>query len=241
MSDFSTQKYYALLSKTPQAVFCKVYYIIVKLKIIHVLSLKKNLTSFTAKTVWNPVVVAPEIYLYIRNPGDFVTKVKQINSQSDLIWMRSLAGPSYFTIRSSVNIILIWGPCIFNLYNLCQTGSNYIRQEPQQYALHFNEQTIKHFLLLQPSIRPVPAQVILLWKGPPKLCIESHLVPLVSVPAKITWMKQAVLKVEFLKGGTLLYSRTFSTIISTANHDACGGFSESSRFCSKHWRIWWRT
>ena len=38
--------------------------------------------------------------------------------------------------------------------------------------------TKTYFLLLQLSIRPVPAQVILLWKGPPKLCIECHLVPL---------------------------------------------------------------
>ena len=75
----------------------------------------------------------------IQNPGDFVSNVKQINNQSDLIWMTSFAGPSYFTIRSSVYIILIWDPCIFNLYSLCQTGSNYIRREPQQYVLHFNE------------------------------------------------------------------------------------------------------
>ena len=72
-------------------------------------------------------------------PGDFVTKVKQINNQSDLIWMTGFAGPSYLTIRSSVYMILIWDPCIFNLYNLCQTESNYIRQELQQYALNFNE------------------------------------------------------------------------------------------------------
>ena len=37
-------------------------------------------------------------------PGDFVTKVKQINSQSDLTSMLSFAGPSYLTIRSSVYI-----------------------------------------------------------------------------------------------------------------------------------------
>ena len=38
-------------------------------------------------------------------PGsDFVTKVKQINSQSDLISMSSFAGPSSFLIRSSVYI-----------------------------------------------------------------------------------------------------------------------------------------
>ena len=71
-------------------------------------------------------------------PGDFVAKVKQINSQSDLIWMRSFAGPCYLTIRFSVYIILIWDLCIFNFYNLCQTGSNYIRREPQQYALPFH-------------------------------------------------------------------------------------------------------
>ena len=40
-------------------------------------------------------------------PGDFATKVKQINSQSDLTSMSSLASPSYLTIRSSVYMILI--------------------------------------------------------------------------------------------------------------------------------------
>ena len=45
-------------------------------------------------------------------PGDFVTEVKQINSQSDLIWITSFAGLSYLTIRSSVNIILISDPLI---------------------------------------------------------------------------------------------------------------------------------
>ena len=111
--------------------------------------------------------------------GDFVTLVKQINSESDLILMSTFAGPSYFTVRSSVFIILIWDPCVFNLYNLCQTGSNYVRRRLHQCAFHFNLQiTRTHFLLLQPSGRPVPAQIIILWKGPPKLCIECHLVPL---------------------------------------------------------------
>ena len=41
------------------------------------------------------------------SPGDLVTKVKQIDGQSDLIWMTSFAGPSYLTIRSSVYSILI--------------------------------------------------------------------------------------------------------------------------------------
>ena len=40
-------------------------------------------------------------------PGDFVTKVNQINSQSDLISMLSFAGPSYLTFRFSVYMILI--------------------------------------------------------------------------------------------------------------------------------------
>ena len=107
------------------------------------------------------------------------------NSPSDLIWMSSFAGPSYLTNRSSVYIILIWDPYIFNLYNLWQTRCIYIRRKPRQCGLHFNEQiTRTHFLLLQPYIRPVPAQVILLWKGPSKPCIECHLVPLWAFPPK---------------------------------------------------------
>ena len=43
--------------------------------------------------------------------------------------------------------------------------------------------------MLQPPIRPVPAKVILLWKGPPKLHRMSPCNP-VSVPAKITWERQ---------------------------------------------------
>ena len=37
-------------------------------------------------------------------PGDFVTNVKQINIQSDLISLSSFAGPFHLTIRSSVYI-----------------------------------------------------------------------------------------------------------------------------------------
>ena len=118
-------------------------------------------------------------------PGDFATKVKQINSQSDLIYMSRFAGQSYLTTTSSIYIILIWDPYIFNLHNLWQTWCNYIHRKPNQYALHFNEQiTRTHFFLLQPSIIPVPAQVILLWKGPPELCIECQLVPVWAFPPK---------------------------------------------------------
>ena len=98
--------------------------------------------------------------------------------------MSSFAVQSSLTIRSSVYIILIWDPYIFDLYNLWQTWCNYMRRKTNQYALHFNEQiTRRHFFLFQPSIRPVvPARVILLRKGPPKLCIECHLVPLWAFP-----------------------------------------------------------
>ena len=104
--------------------------------------------------------------------------MKQIDSQSDLILRSNFVGPSFLAISSSVYIISIWDPCISNLYNLCQTGSNYIRPKVYQCVLHFNRRiTRTHFLRLQPSIRPVPAQVSLLWKGPPRLCIKCYLVP----------------------------------------------------------------
>ena len=123
--------------------------------------------------------------VYPSQPGDFVTKVKRINSKSDLISLLSFASPSHLTIRSSVYIILFWDSWISNPYNLCQTGFSYIRRKPHHYALHFNEQTTRtHFVLLQPSVRSVPTQVILLWKGPTKLHIEYHLVPLWGFPPK---------------------------------------------------------
>ena len=116
-------------------------------------------------------------------PGDFVTKVKQINSQSDLISMSSFAGPVLPHNQSSVYIILIRHPCMFNLYNVHQTRSYCILGKLHQCALHFNEEiTRTNLLQLQPSFRPVPALKlpvsILLWKEPSKLCIECHLVPL---------------------------------------------------------------
>ena len=109
-------------------------------------------------------------------PGDFLTKVKQINSQSDLISTSSFAGPSYFTVWSSVCVILIWDLCICKLW---QTESSDIRRKPhQQCALNFNEQITRvRFLLLQPSIRPILAQVILLWKGPPNFQSNVTLYP----------------------------------------------------------------
>ena len=80
------------------------------------------------------------IFIWYISPGDFIMKVKQINSQSDLISMSSFAGLSYLTIRFSVCIILIWDPCICNLHYLYWTRSSYIRWKPQQQcALNFSE------------------------------------------------------------------------------------------------------
>ena len=56
--------------------------------------------------------------------GNFVTNVKQIKSQSDLISMSSFTSKPHLTIRSSVCRTLIWDSCIFDLYNLCQNGSS---------------------------------------------------------------------------------------------------------------------
>ena len=105
--------------------------------------------------------------------------MKQINSQSNLISKSSFASPSYLlTIRSYVYIILIRDPCIFNLYDLHQTGSSHICQKLHQCVLHFKERIPRtHFLLLQPSVRPIPAQSMLLWKGPTKLASNAILYP----------------------------------------------------------------
>ena len=44
--------------------------------------------------IGNGSCTAEDIFRAVKkNPGDFVTQVKQINSQSDLTWMRSFAGP----------------------------------------------------------------------------------------------------------------------------------------------------
>ena len=80
--------------------------------------------------------------------------------------------------QSSTCIIRIWDLCILNLYSLWQSWSNYIRKKPHQGALHIIKQiTRTHFLQLQPSIRPVPAQVILLWKVPPNFPSNVTLYP----------------------------------------------------------------
>ena len=77
--------------------------------------------------------------------------------------MSSFACPSYLTVRSSLYIILIWDHYIFNLYSFCQTEFSYVPHKPHQCTLRFNEQITKtNVLLSQPSIRPVPAPVILL-------------------------------------------------------------------------------
>ena len=122
-------------------------------------------------------------------PGDFVTNVKQINSQSDLTSMLSFAGPSYLTVRISLYIILIWDSCISNLYNLCQTGVSYLRRKPHQCALRLNKQiTRTHFLQLQPSFyTSSSSSYFTVEKAIKTLYWMSPCTP-VSVNAKITWL-----------------------------------------------------
>ena len=92
-----------------------------------------------------------------------MTNVKQINSQSVLTSMSSFAGPS--TVRSSLYIILIRDPCIFNLYNLCQTGSSYLRRKPHQYALRFNEQRTRTHFCYSPLLGQFQLQLFYCGKG----------------------------------------------------------------------------
>ena len=61
-------------------------------------------------------------------------------STSNQIWLPCQVGSSYLTVRSPLYIILIWDPCIFNLYNLFQTVSSYLRRKPHQCVLRFSEQ-----------------------------------------------------------------------------------------------------
>ena len=131
--------------------------------------------------------IGKEAVSYLRDSTQVISLRKSSKSTANQIWSRCQVLPALLTwqIRSSVYYILIWDPWIFNLYNLWQTRCIYIRRKPHQYGLHFYEQIARtRFLLLQPFIRPVPAQVILLWKGPPKLCIECQLVPLWAFPPK---------------------------------------------------------
>ena len=123
-------------------------------------------------------------------PGGFATKVKQINSQSNLICMSSFAGPGYLTIRSSVYIVLIWDPYIFNLYNLWQTWyrcNYYMRRKPDQYALYFSEQiTRTHFFSYSLLLGQYQLKLFYCRKAAKTFHRMSPCIP-VSVPAKITW------------------------------------------------------
>ena len=78
-----------------------------KLETIQILEIKDS--------VFMSRLIKQRAFFESPGPGDFATKVKEINSQSDLIWMSRFAGPSYLTVRSFVYIILIWDPYIFNL------------------------------------------------------------------------------------------------------------------------------
>ena len=62
-------------------------------------------------------------------------------------------GPSYLTVRSSVYIIFIWDPCIFNLYNLCQNGSNYIWPETCIKQVYKWQVILKEFVTMKVCAR----------------------------------------------------------------------------------------
>ena len=127
-------------------------------------------------------------------PGDFVTKVKQINSQAGLISMSSFAGPSYLTIRSSV--FVFWHLLSTSLYfQSLQCLPNLILLHTLETSPMFtsfqwiNDKT--NSLQLQPSIRPAPAQVTSKYFTVEKATKTLHQMSpctLVSVPAKIIWI-----------------------------------------------------
>ena len=111
-----------------------------------------HILTFNSCSLFTGLVSSPFSFLAFPNlsititpfPGDFVTNVKKINSQSDLTLMSSFAGPSYLTVRSSYYVILN-SDRIFSLYNPCLTGSSYLHWKPHQCAPRFKEQ-IKQML-----------------------------------------------------------------------------------------------
>ena len=119
----------------------------------------------------------------------FVTKVKQINSQSDLISMSSFAGLSYLTIRSFVYIFYV-EILVFSIFTMSTKLDPiaYFRNFTNVYFISMNKWqeliSFTYSLLLGQS--QLKSQVsILLWKGPPKLRIECHLVPLWAFSPKL--------------------------------------------------------
>ena len=128
--------------------------------------------------------------ILIELPGDFVTKVRRILKQPirfnfDVEFCLSIVPHHPIFCLHHFNLSR---PCTFNLYNLCQTVSNYICREAHQCALHFNEKiTSTHSLLLQPFIRPVPAQSYFAVERVAKTLRRMSSCTPVNVPAKITW------------------------------------------------------
>ena len=75
------------------------------------------------------------------SPGDFVTKVKQINSQSDLIWMTSFAGPSYLTIRS-LSTSFLFEILVFAIFTISAKLDpiTYVRNLSNMHSTSINKQ-----------------------------------------------------------------------------------------------------
>ena len=122
-------------------------------------------------------------------PGDFVTNMKQINGQSYLISMSSFAGPSYLSIRSSVCMIWIWDPCIFNFYNLCHTLDQLHTSETSPVCTSCQRKNNKSTI---PSVtvfcqESSSSSYFAVERAAEPLHRMSPCTP-VSVPAKITWI-----------------------------------------------------
>ena len=124
--------------------------------------------------------------LYIQ--GDFVTKVKQINSQSDLIWMTSFAGPSHSQsdplCTSHFNLTLLYFQSLQSLANWIQLNMSGTSAICTPFQWINNKNTFFCYSLLSGQFQlsgyfTVETTAQTLHRASP--CT------LVSVPAKITW------------------------------------------------------
>ena len=119
-----------------------------------------------------------------RLPGDFITKVKQIDSQSDLTSMSSFAVPSYLESHP-LSSTFPFEVLVFAIFTISA------KLDPVTYVGHltnvhssFNEQiTRAHFVLLQSSIR---SSYFTVERATETLHRMSPCTP-VSIPAQITW------------------------------------------------------
>ena len=97
--------------------------------------------------------------------NNFITKAKQINSQSfnfDVEFCRHVLPYNHILCLHHFNLRFLYLQSLQSLLNWIQ----FTLQKPKQCALNFTEQmTRAHLLLLQPSIRSIPSQIIYCGKG----------------------------------------------------------------------------